>query len=75
MAGANRPDKLTRLWVHEFEREIGDALNLEMDRSWLRRHMQSMVNTQFRFDWTYEELFLTKKILFGNFLNKQIHVS
>lgn len=70
VVGSNRPDKLTRLWVHEFEREIGDALSHEKDRSWLRRHLQSMVNTQFRFDWNYEDLFVNKQALFGNFMNK-----
>ena len=34
-----------------------------------------MVNTHFRFDWSFEELFISKQTLFGNFMKKELHIS
>ena len=57
-------ESFVRLWVHECTRVFGDRLCSVEDKQWLHANIAALVNNKFRYDWTVEDLFNRKRILF-----------
>ena len=54
----------TRLWIHECMRIFGDRLIAVEDRKWLESYIAGLVNNRFRYDWTVEDLFVKRTLMF-----------
>ena len=53
-----------RLWVHECMRIFGDRLVAQEDRDWLQNYVVSVMSNRFRYEWTVEDIFVKRTILF-----------
>ena len=58
----------THLWIHEVSRVFADRLIDQNDILWLNNLIVKLVSNKFRYSWTYEDLFLKKKIVFTDLL-------
>lgn len=64
----NRTDKMVKLWAHETCRVFHDRLVDAPDRLWLTSIVADLSKTVFRMDWTHEDLFEKKPLIFCDFM-------
>ena len=60
------PEIFTRLWIHECMRIFGDRLVTDEDRDWLKGYISNIVSDRFHYDWSIEELFERRNIIFAD---------
>ena len=66
------PDSMIRLWIHETSRVFHDRLINSSDKKWFTEQMARQCVQVFRKDWTYEEIYNGRPILFGDFIKGDI---
>ncbi len=54
----------SRLWIHECMRIFGDRLVAQEDREWLQNYIVTVMSSRFRYEWTAEDIFVKRTILF-----------
>jgi len=62
------PEQITKLWIHESSRVFQDRLINNEDREWFGKLLEELVNRNFRYKWTYEEMFQRNKVYFSDLL-------
>ena len=64
------PDARTysRLWVHECQRVFADRLIDHQDKNTFNEWLFEFTKRKFMMDWNFEEIFIEKPILFGDYL-------
>ena len=69
------PEIFTRLWIHECMRIFGDRLVTREDKEWLQSYIAKLVLNSFRFDWSIEDLFIKRNIIFSDMyrLDYEVH--
>lgn len=67
-------DTMKRLWVHESTRVFCDRLVSEEDREYFRKTVSELVQRYFPGGGSYDELFGSRKILFGDFMKMGVDV-
>jgi len=53
-----------RLWIHECMRIFGDRLVTQEDRDWLQNFIAGVLSNRFRYEWTVEDIFQKRNIIF-----------
>ena len=61
-------ETVTRLWLHEVSRVFFDRLINDQDREWFKELAVDLLGRQFKSRWGMEDVFGSKKILFGDLL-------
>ena len=67
-----QPDTMIRLWIHEASRVFHDRLINKEDRHWFTETIIKLLLQVYRKDWSHEEVFEHKPILFGDFLRGDV---
>ncbi len=67
-------ETFTRLWIHECMRTFGDRLVANEDRDWLKSYIISLINNKFHYDWSYEDMFTKRNIIFTDILRSDLDV-
>jgi dynein heavy chain len=57
-----------RLWTHECQRVFADRLIDTVDKAKFNEWLHEFLKRKFNMDWDYEETFVRKPILFGDYL-------
>lgn len=60
----NSNEVFTRLWIHECMRIFGDRLVTKEDRDWLQKYIINLLDSKFHFEWTVEDVFAKRTIIF-----------
>ena len=58
------PEIFTRLWLHECMRIFGDRLVTKEDSDWLKSFICKVVGDRFHYDWSIEDTFEKRNIIF-----------
>eukprot|EP01022_Parablepharisma_sp_SALTPOND_P010207 TRINITY_DN1419_c0_g1_i1.p1 TRINITY_DN1419_c0_g1~~TRINITY_DN1419_c0_g1_i1.p1 ORF type:complete len:3283 (-),score=375.81 TRINITY_DN1419_c0_g1_i1:11360-21208(-) len=66
---ASNPETFVKLWAHESTKVFGDRLCSETDRKWLQDTIIDLVNTKFRYEWTWNNIFGRSKVIFSSLVN------
>ncbi len=69
------PESFARLWVHECMRIFGDRLVAQEDRCWLQTYIAGIISARFRYDWSVEDLFVKRTILFTDIYRLDYEIS
>ena len=68
----NRTEKMVKLWAHETCRVFHDRLVNNEDKKWLTEQIVDMTRNIFRMDWSHEDLFERKPLIFSDFMKKGV---
>lgn len=62
------PDVMIRLWMHESQRCFHDRLIDSRDKLWFTEKVIQLLQRAFGVNWSHEDMFENKSIMFGDFL-------
>ena len=71
----NSTESFIRIWVHESMKVYGDRLSDPKDVKWIQESISSVILSRFRLEWTVEDIFVKKPILFTEILEPDPEVS